>query len=325
MTEFRRFISLIALATAIPMLVMPMSARWNANAASVLSIAGLLTFLGGPAHVSLTAWFYADPVARDYFREHSRRYLWAPIALIVGATGTYLVFGPSPQTAVLNLGYTIWLLWHYQRQNWGIHSFVSRVTSGEPASPLEGWILRLAVIGGLLAGVDVLDFGLGTALSRYKAQSFQAGVALTALVPILILVAVIRTPGLRRSPGRLAFLCVAGAFFAPVFLFDDNPSAFLSFALAHGLQYGVFMSYVAYDGARDGARPGLATLVISVFTLGVLLSVGGDHHLVKEMNWLPLQGLVLGVTMAHFVVDAGIWRLRDEFPRRYMARAFPFL
>lgn len=325
MSEFRRFISLIAVATAVPMIVMPLSARWNADAASVLSIAGLVTFLGGPAHVSLTAWFYADPVARAHFREHPLRYLWTPIALIVGATGIYVIFGPSLQTASLNLGYTIWLLWHYQRQNWGIHSFVSRVTSGEPASPLEGWILRLAVIGGLLAGVEVLDFGFGTAVSRYKHESFRVGLAVTALVPLLIVVALVRTPALRRSPGRLAFLCVAGSFFVPVFLFDDNPSAFLTFALAHGLQYLVFMSYVANDGGRDGARPGFATLVASIFTLGVLLSVGGDHALLKEMNWLPLQGLVLGVTMAHFVVDAGIWRLRDEFPRRYMSRAFPFL
>jgi hypothetical protein len=236
-----------------------------------------------------------------------------------------VVFGPSTPTAVLNLGYTIWLLWHYQRQNWGIHSFISRVTSGERATELESWILRLAVVGGLLAGVKVLGFGLGTPLSGFADDCFRAGAAVTALVPIGILVAVVRTPALRRAPGRLLFLCVAGSFFAPVFLFDDNPGAFLSYALAHGLQYVVFMTWVASDGAREAARPGLATLVVSVFTLGLLLSVGGDNTLVREMDLLPLQGLILGITMAHFVVDAGIWRLRDEFPRRYMARAFPFL
>jgi hypothetical protein len=29
--------------------------------------------------------------------------------------------------------------------------------------------------------------------------------------------------------------------------------------------------------------------------------------------------------MAHFVVDAGLWRLRDPFPRSFMASHVPFL
>jgi hypothetical protein len=33
----------------------------------------------------------------------------------------------------------------------------------------------------------------------------------------------------------------------------------------------------------------------------------------------------LGVTMAHFVIDAGIWRLRDEFPRQFLTSRLPYL
>jgi len=29
--------------------------------------------------------------------------------------------------------------------------------------------------------------------------------------------------------------------------------------------------------------------------------------------------------MAHFVIDAGVWRLRDEFPRRFLAERLPAL
>ena len=29
--------------------------------------------------------------------------------------------------------------------------------------------------------------------------------------------------------------------------------------------------------------------------------------------------------MAHFVIDAGLWRMRDPFPRRFMAQYLPFL
>jgi hypothetical protein len=29
--------------------------------------------------------------------------------------------------------------------------------------------------------------------------------------------------------------------------------------------------------------------------------------------------------MAHFVIDAGIWRLRDEFPRQFLTSRLPYL
>jgi hypothetical protein len=36
-------------------------------------------------------------------------------------------------------------------------------------------------------------------------------------------------------------------------------------------------------------------------------------------------GTYLGVVMAHFVVDAGLWRMRDAFPRAFMSRHLPYL
>jgi hypothetical protein len=36
-------------------------------------------------------------------------------------------------------------------------------------------------------------------------------------------------------------------------------------------------------------------------------------------------GAYLGTVMAHFVVDAGLWRLRDPFPRAFLARRVPYL
>jgi hypothetical protein len=36
-------------------------------------------------------------------------------------------------------------------------------------------------------------------------------------------------------------------------------------------------------------------------------------------------GVYLGAVMAHLVVDAGLWRLRDPFPRVFLARRVPYL
>ena len=36
-------------------------------------------------------------------------------------------------------------------------------------------------------------------------------------------------------------------------------------------------------------------------------------------------GAYLGAVMAHFVIDAGLWRLRDPFPRAFLAERVPYL
>jgi hypothetical protein len=35
--------------------------------------------------------------------------------------------------------------------------------------------------------------------------------------------------------------------------------------------------------------------------------------------------MYLGVVMAHFVIDAGLWRLWDAFPRRFLTARMPYL
>ena len=55
-----------------------------------------------------------------------------------------------------------------------------------------------------------------------------------------------------------------------------------------------------------------------------------DPH-VRVREWLGVLdspwflGLVVGVVMSHFIVDAGIWRLREPFQRGYMRRKFDFV
>lgn len=38
-----------------------------------------------------------------------------------------------------------------------------------------------------------------------------------------------------------------------------------------------------------------------------------------------LFGAYPGAVMAHFMIDAGLWRLRDPFPRAFLARHVPSL
>jgi hypothetical protein len=58
----------------------------------------------------------------------------------------------------------------------------------------------------------------------------------------------------------------------------------------------------------------------------VAFAVGGGL-LLREWETTSgfLFGAYLGVVMAHFVLDAGMWRLSEPFQRRYMAERFSFL
>ena len=38
-----------------------------------------------------------------------------------------------------------------------------------------------------------------------------------------------------------------------------------------------------------------------------------------------LYGAFLGAVMAHFVIDAGLWRMRAEFPRSFLRSRLPYL
>jgi hypothetical protein len=313
------------------MVAVPIMYGAAADQTASIALAGLLTFLGGPGHVSLTTWFYLDPVAREYFFAHRLRYFFAPALLIVGTTLAYVIWQEQAPTRWINFFFTVWLLWHYQRQNWGIHSFVTRVTSAESASKLEDLILKTAVVGGVIGGIKSAGFGGGTRIQHWAPAAFQLGSLITMTLPLLIVAAVVTVPGLRRSPLRIATLVVGAGFFLPVFLANDLRGAIVPYALAHGLQYMVFMTYVSQAAGRaspspgSSARPGLWAMGGGLLVVGYLLSTSGEYDRMREWNLLPLFGLSLGVTMAHFVIDAGIWRLRDEFPRRYIGAAFPFL
>jgi hypothetical protein len=94
---------------------------------------------------------------------------------------------------------------------------------------------------------------------------------------------------------------------------------------AHGYQYLLIMALVA-----GGGRPVLSRLVSLALLLNIGLLLGTVLNLASHLHdssaaGRALYGAYLGAVMAHFVIDAGLWRLRDEFPRRFLTRRLPYL
>jgi hypothetical protein len=315
------FIALILIATVLPMLIAPYTQHVMSDEDSALRIVSVMTFFGANFHVASTGWFYTECEMRSHFRTHPLRYFAVPALLIIGsATAFQLV--PSARGYLL-VAFFSWQLWHYQKQNIGILSFVAAGTGSGPTFIWERRTLMMAALAGILGFFSLNNIGLSTFGPEFT-ELHQVGKLLYLTVPILLAVAVAKVPALRTNRLRLAYLFLGASFFLPTFLFDDQISATMGYAIAHGMQYLVFMGVVGI-----GKRPALAslTMLAGISTLGGLLLNGAV--IAANVTDLPhryaIYGAFVGIVMTHFVLDASLWRLRERFQRDYIRQKFSFV
>jgi hypothetical protein len=112
----------------------------------------------------------------------------------------------------------------------------------------------------------------------------------------------------RRPGGGAAFRAVylsSLCFFGPVFVFGSP-----------------------YAAAGNRQLPGRAIRLAVACNIaligGLALSAASHLHGAAFAGRLAF-GAYLGLVMAHFVIDASLWRLRDPFPRAFVASRVPGL
>lgn len=316
------FIGLIAVTTITPYLVMPAAVYYGSDATALVLMASLLNFVGGHAHVSTTAFFYSDREMRGHFLAHRMRYLFIPVILIA-ITGLAYMLMPEPQARYILLFFFMWQTHHYQRQNVGVLSFFAAGTDRIPLSRLERLALEVAAIAQMLGLIKVYSLSRGTVFEPFTEQIFQVAQYVYLCVPVLVVAAFLATPAIIANRLRSIGLVAFSAFYLPGFIFSDPAAATLGYALGHGLQYLVFMYFVG--ASRPSRVVALATILIAGVCGGFLLTYMVDHAV--HTYWLDrlVFGMALGVVMSHFIIDAGVWKLRQPFQRQYMKRAFSFV
>ncbi|WP_152627991.1 hypothetical protein [Streptacidiphilus neutrinimicus] len=286
---------------------------------------GLLLFLGSSVHVASSAWFCTVPEVRRFMAARRGRYVAAPIGLVAGMTVLGALVPPKP-FALLLLAFFAWQFFHFQKQNLGLAALASAAYGTGPLRPGE----RLAVtaagvfgILGLLCHPALLQLTGSvprlTALFPFAAALFAASVGY-GVVQLLR-----RRP--EQRPWQVAVLFgTALGFFLPVFLFDSPYAAVAGLTMAHGFQYLVMMGLVAGGGPveRIPRLISLAVLLNVALLLGLLLNLASHLHSGGPVE-RALYGAYLGAVMAHFVLDAGLWRLRDAFPRAFLRERLPYL
>lgn len=137
-----------------------------------------------------------------------------------------------------------------------------------------------------------------------------------------------RRPGAERPAGFIAVYLTSLLFGLPAFVFASPYAAVGGMTLAHGLQYLLLISLIA--GGREKrsghpTRPVRLALLLNIALIGgTLLSTASHLHSAGVFGRLAF-GTYLGLVMSHFVIDAGVWRMRDPLARTFITQSLPFL
>lgn len=283
-----------------------------------------LLFVGSSVHVASTGWFYTVPQVRQHMRGHLTRYCWIPIALITGA-GALAAVTPVRLIYWLLLPYFGWQFFHFHKQNLGIAALAASSRRIRPLTRPERQVLRAAGVASI-AGLVTRPGRLQLPLPQEARGGWLAAPAVLFAACVLAgLILLARRPRRQRPASYCAAYLTALLFGLPVFAFASPYASVAGLTIAHGLQYLLLMGMLAAGGPDRARRPlRLATLCNLALIGGSLLSLASDGlRLTGGTRFV--YGLFLGAVMAHFVIDAGLWRMREEFPRAFLSERLPFL
>jgi hypothetical protein len=246
-----------------------------------------------------------------------------PIALVLAAAAAAALLRPSVVSWLL-LPFFGWQFLHFQKQNLGVAALAAS-SGGTPA--LRTAERRALVASGgagvcaLLAHPALLQLHVNPRLGLLFPLSAVA-FGLAVLTGLALLAR--RRPADRPAGFCVAYL-VALLFCLPVFVFASPYAAVGGMTIAHGLQYLLLVVLVAAGDPRSTSRMfRLAALCNIAVAGGAVLEATSHLHGAVPAGRL-LFGAYLGAVMAHFVIDAGLRRLRDPFPRAFLAARVPYL
>jgi hypothetical protein len=282
-----------------------------------------LLFFGSSVHVASTGWLFTRPEVRAYAKHRPARFVWVPLGLVVTAAAVAAMLTPSVMAWLL-LPYFGWQFFHFHKQNLGLVALCASSRGLPGPSPAERRALTIASvasIAGLLAHPPLLQLALPVVSNAVFAV---AGMVFTGAVVVGVIL-MLRRPPTERPAALWALYLLALGFSLPIFLFHSPYAAVGGMTVAHGLQYLLLVGLIAAGPVRQPGR-GLRIAVLCTFSVvgGAVLAMTSHLHSAPPVGRL-LFGVYLAVVMTHFVVDAGLWRLRDPFPRAFLSHHLPYL
>ncbi|HIC7208533.1 hypothetical protein [Burkholderia vietnamiensis] len=286
-------------------------------------------------HIGLTYFFYLDRDAQTLIRSQwFRFYVAAPATLAFFFLAFYLGSEPVRNTLWVFIGG--WTIWHFQKQNFGIFNLVNLARSSGPMKREEKFAIYAAGIAGVL--FNSIGYAKGLTSLGYAAWSTPALVAGYAFQAVAVGVAALVMYRDRSDLAlRHAFLVIFVLNWLPL-AFLPWQVAFFACAYGHGIQYALMMGIVGSNSSRIALfrnlspriTPYVGVTTVALIGVGMFWFAGHTGMLFGNgSETTPLGagliGLTFAVTGVHYVLDAGIWRMRLPLPRQYMQQKLNFL
>lgn len=313
----RRFLIGIFVASVVPVALfaaLPEASATDASAGwAVRAIVVLST-----GHVGLSALFWLDRRYRAHIAAQTRTYYW-DFFLLAGLCLIGLHLPALPFMGALVLGYLVWNGYHYARQNWGILCLTALGTREARPTRTEYYGCMLGCAGGVLGMIPASMPNL------LPASASTLGFATTLLALAVALWVALRQFLDRADPLRIAMTLVNGMFFLPIFVFGPV-IGFVTIATIHAGHYYFLMIGLAADRRQGPAwlRVGGALACAAVLAAGVEL-IRNPEFSAGLLNADQADTLIIIVLMWHYILDGGLWRLRQRFQRATVAESLPFL
>lgn len=296
------FFAALAFVTLLPMIGLSLIRDRVGSDENTVRSLSLLFIAAGNGHVAATAVLFADRGYIPMIRAGWRWFIAAPALAVLLTYGMFRIGGPAWD--IFFAAYLVWQVYHYQRQNYGIIAFAARFQDFGALPQSLNLILNLAFA---CAGYRLL---------ADKVPSLPPiGSWFYVAATLLLIWLVVRDERLRRHWLVLGFIVLGWAFFLPMLFCADPFIGFWSVAIGHGAQYLIFLTVVS---SRSRNRL-FAPLVMGLVT--VLAGAGMGY-----ITFIGAGGaIVVGITMAHFIIDAKAWRMRDAAPRQLIRERFYFI
>lgn len=289
------------------------------------------------AHIAVTLLFYLDKQFKPIIQANRTRYIHAPIAAVFLAGLTYALIPESIAVAWWCI-YMFWQNWHFGRQNHGIYALVVLEEQGTAKlNSFEKYLIYSAVFLGSLGG---MFFAGGTGQTHELLMLIRSYCGYLTLGLALVGILYVLANSSRFSLNRILFLLFSLLFFAPQFLFESAQLGFTIYSISHSFQYLFFMMVLTFN--KDGMQkerpmeipqPLLSGLLFLGIVLvgGAIITIRGEFGdlvgSITSVGFLGkfVTGSMFGLVIAHFIVDAHAWRLRDAPQREYVLNRFSFL
>jgi len=253
--------------------------------------------------------------------------------------GFLFAFASTVVQAYILLVYWSWQAFHYGRQNIGIYSFASIAETGKSPHAAERLAIDLGTVLGIAGTFKVLAVSVSPDYLRSTIDLFYQAGNLTFFGVLGFSIIVYLKFFRDTTVFKTVFYFASVLFFYPIFISTSMNVGFFTYAMAHGLQYLVFMAIVSANGGAETARGNKVSYRNLVILALLVLIVGFAFWRVGDLRQMPilssnrayafladfLFGAVLGATMSHFVVDASAWKLRLAPQRAYISKRFDFI